>query len=103
MRPRQWWTQLCRDVTISVGHHGQAVDLASVPAGEYGHRLLVDVDITVAASIDQEIVSAPPAAWWPNWIDRLPDVLHRLGFGFGPGQQIVAVNEASDIRRALGA
>jgi hypothetical protein len=103
LRLRQWWTQLCRDVTITVGRRGPAVDVASVPADDHGHRMLVDVDIAVVASVDPHVVPAPSASWWPGWLDRLPDVLRRLGFEFGPAQQIVAADVASDTRRVLAA
>jgi hypothetical protein len=103
VRLRQWWTALCLDVSVTVAQQGQALDLESVPAGEYGHRFLVDVDITVAASVDSDAVSVPPTIWWTNWLDRLPDVLRRLGFALASDQQIVAVDEASDTRRVLSA
>jgi hypothetical protein len=101
VRLRQWWTQLCRDVNISVTRDGQTVGLASAPTDDYGHRTLVGVDITVAASVDPEVVSAPPATWWINWLDGLPDVAHRIGFEFTPRQQIIAVDEASGNRLVL--
>lgn len=103
LRLRQWWTQLCRDVIITVSRRGQAVDVASVPAGDHGQRVLVGVDITVVAAVDPHIVAAPQATWWRGWLDRLPGVLRRLGFEFGPAQQIVAVDVASDSCRVLAA
>jgi hypothetical protein len=103
VRLRQWWTQLCRDVTITIGGPGQALALENVPTGDFGRRMLADVDIAVAASVDSDVVSAPPATWWPSWLDRLPDVLHRLGSELTPGQQIVAADEASGTRRVLAA
>ncbi|MBX6748656.1 MAG: hypothetical protein IRY85_03130 [Micromonosporaceae bacterium] len=66
------------------------------------HRRLADVDImVVVASIDPSVVAAPPAIWGVNWLDRLPDLAHRLGFGLTPGQRVIAVDEASDARRIL--
>jgi hypothetical protein len=97
----QWWLQLWRDVSVSVTREGQELDLAADPADEHRHRWLVDVDITIVASVDPDIVSALPTTWWTKWLVRLPDVLHRLGLEVTPGQQIIAVDEATDTRRIL--
>lgn len=95
LQRRHLWTHLCCDVTITIRRNGQTPGPDFVTVSEGGQRLLSAVDITVVASIDPDVVSAPSATWWRDWLDRLPEIVGRLGFRFTSEQSIVALDAAT--------